>query len=95
MVDVLEVSKVVIYGFIINILGNLSQWYTVTIKEILKKNFGVEFEYQITDIVFDFYNWFVIGQILSGFLWTYLLKYMSLRTCILVSLFCQAGVYLI
>jgi hypothetical protein len=83
-----ELAKCLVYAIIINILGGLSYWYTVVLKDILKNDFGVQFEYEITEIIFDFYNWFVIGEILSGFLWTYILKYMTTRTCILVSLVC-------
>ncbi len=90
-----ELAKCLVYAIIINILGGLSYWYTVVLKDILKNDFGVQFEYEITEIIFDFYNWFVIGEILSGFLWTYILKYMTTRTCILVSLVCQAAVYII
>lgn len=83
------------YAFIINIMGSLSYWYGTVLKEILKNNFGVQFEYEITDAISDFYNYFVVGEILSGFLWTYLLKYMSTRVCILVSLAMQSVVYIV
>lgn len=42
----------------------------------------------------NFYNYFVIGQIISGLLWTYLLKFMSQKTCILLCLISQGFVYL-
>ncbi len=83
------------YALIINIMGSLSYWYGTVLKEILKNNFGVQFEYEITDAISDFYNYFVLGEILSGFLWTYLLKYMSTRVCILVSLAMQSVVYIV
>lgn len=81
-----EAIKCIIYGFIINILGGLSYWYYMVIRDILKKDFDVQFEFDITEKVFTFYNTFVIGQILSGLLWTYILRVLSTRTCILVSL---------
>lgn len=56
-----ELIKCIIYGIIINILGNLSYWYTTAIKDILKNDFGVNYEFEVTEIVFDFYNWFVVG----------------------------------
>lgn len=90
-----EFAKCLIYAIIINILGGLSYWYSVVIKDILKNDFGVQFEYQITEIIFDFYNYFVLGEIFSGFVWTYVLKYLSTRTCILISLAFQAVVYII
>lgn len=81
-----EIIKCIIYGIIINILGGLSYWYNLTIRDILKNDFHISFEEEISSIIYDFYNTFVFGQILSGFLWTYILRLMSTRTCILVSL---------
>lgn len=40
-----EIFKCIIYGFIINILGGLSYWYYLTIKDILKLDFDIQFEY--------------------------------------------------
>ena len=93
--NVPEVIRCIMYALIINIMGSLSYWYGTVLKEILKNNFGIQFEYEITDAISDFYNYFVLGEILSGFLWTYLLKYMSTRVCILVSLAMQSIVYIV
>jgi hypothetical protein len=76
-------------------MGSLSYWYSFAIKDILKVTFGAQFEFEVTDLMTWFYQFFLIGEILSGLLWTALLKYMSTRTCILVSLAMQALTYFI
>lgn len=91
----MEFSKCILYAVIINMMGSLSYWYSFAIKDILKVTFGAQFEFEVTDLMTWFYQFFLIGEILSGLLWTALLKYMSTRTCILVSLAMQALTYFI
>lgn len=56
-----EIFKGIIYGIIINILGGLSYWYYLTIKDILKNDFDIYTENEVTNIIFNHYNTFVIG----------------------------------
>jgi hypothetical protein len=56
-----ETFKCIIYGITINILGGLSYWKYLALKDILKHDFGVIFEEEVTEITFNFYNSFVIG----------------------------------
>lgn len=56
-----EIIKCIIYGIIINILGGLTYWYYLVIKDIFKDNFMIYSENDMTDAVFNHYNTFVIG----------------------------------
>lgn len=83
------------YDIIINLLGNLSFWYGTVLKDLFKYSFDCEFDYQLDNYNFEFYNYFVIGQIFSSLAWTAMLKYTTEKNVVLISLSAQAVIYFI
>jgi hypothetical protein len=57
----LELIKSIIYAIIYSILGGLSYWYYLVIKDIIKYDFDIFTENEVSDIIFNHYNTFVVG----------------------------------
>lgn len=81
-----ELLKCLLYAVIINTMGSFGYWFAYVIKDMLKCSFQIEFEAEITTNITLINQWFLAGELLSGLAWTYLLKYISIKFCILISL---------
>lgn len=82
----IPVLHFVLYDIIINLLGNLSFWYQAILKDLIMVVWGAEFEYDIDVKNYHFYNYFAFGQVISSLVWTYVLKFISEKNVILISL---------
>ena len=91
----IPVLHFVLYDIIINLLGNLSFWYQAILKDLIMVVWGAEFEYDIDVKNYHFYNYFAFGQVISSLVWTYMLKLISEKNVILISLIAQALTYLL
>lgn len=92
-IKVIPLTQVLVYDFVINILGNLGFWYGIVLKDIFKYSFQMEFDYELDKNQFIFFNYFAFGQIISSLIWTYLLRFMSEKNAILVCLVAQGLIY--
>ena len=82
-----QVIKMVSYSLIVFVNTLRSYWPLIIWPEILRTNFGVTSITEQTLLVSYYYISYNMGNIVSSFLWPYIAKKWSVKTCITIALF--------
>lgn len=89
--DLVQASRVFVFGFITQLPILLTMWSLTVLPEILELNYGVESPGRRSIVAGYFYTSFFYGMILGSFIWPHVLNYISKRNALFIGLAVQAG----
>lgn len=89
-----EYFYMIYYGIFFNLVAVSHYLFSTEIKNILKNSFNLENETDQSNVVFDNTSFYSRGLVISGIVWPFLIKKMSLKKALLISTVCQALTFL-
>ena len=87
--DIVQLARVIVFGFLTQLPIILTMWSLTILPEILELNYGIEKPGERTIIAGYYYTTFFYGLILGSFIWPHALNYISKRNALFLGIVVQ------